>query len=68
MKIISEKVKLEDLIPLHPNEIVLIKKIRENYNYGKITIVIQRGVPVRIEKGIVSELLSQKDESEKNGI
>jgi len=66
MKIISENNKFEDLMPLHPNEINLIRKIREDYNFGKITIVIQNGIPVRVEKGIVSELLSQNDEEENN--
>ena len=64
MKIEINTNELEKLMPLHPNEIRLLTKIREDYKYGEITIKIQDGIPLRIEKGMISENLSQKDEAE----
>ena len=58
--------ELEKLIPLHPNEIRLLTRIRDDYKYGEITIKIQDGVPLRINKGIIAEDLSQKDDEETN--
>jgi len=62
MKITREYKKLI----LHPNEIHLIESIREDYRFGKITIIVQDGVPLRIESGIVAEDLSQNDEDREN--
>ena len=58
--------ELEKLTPLHSNEIRLLTRIREDYNYGEVTITIQDGVPLRINKGIIAEDLSQKDDEEKD--
>ena len=58
--------ELEKLTPLHSNEIRLLTRIREDYNYGEVTITIQDGVPLRIKSGIVGEDLSQRDDVEKD--
>ncbi len=40
---------------LHPYELWLIKRIREKYRYGEITVKIKKGVPMRIRKGYVDD-------------
>jgi len=40
---------------LHPNELWLIKKIRQKYRFGEITIIIRNGVPLRIKKGYLDD-------------
>jgi hypothetical protein len=34
---------------LHPFEVWLLRKIREDFRFGEITIVVQDGVPQRIK-------------------
>ena len=43
------------MIKLHSNEVWLIKKWRNKYRFGEITITIQNGVPQRIKKVIFNE-------------
>ena len=38
------------IIELHPNEIQLIKAIRNNWRFGEITIVVRDGVPYRLKR------------------
>lgn len=57
-----EQIKNEQIIQLgelHPFEVWLLKKIREDFRFSEITIVVQDGVPLRIRK--VQYNLSPKD-------
>lgn len=47
---------------LHKNELWLIKKWRNEYRYAKLTIIIQDGIPQRIEEGIAQQQPSDKEE------
>ena len=40
---------------VHPHEEWLIKKWREKYRYGEITIIMQDGLPVRIKQSFAVE-------------
>lgn len=42
---------------LHPKEINLIQKIREKYQYGEIIIECREGLPHRIGRTTVYEML-----------
>jgi hypothetical protein len=42
---------------LHPNEVELIKKIREDYRFGVIEIQTRNGLPVKILKTTKYEAL-----------
>ncbi len=46
----SEAEQKIELGRLHCNEVWLIKKIREDFQFSEITIVCQDGVPLRIKK------------------
>ena len=39
-----------DIVPLHPNEMQLLKMLRSRFRYGDITIIMQDGLPVRIKR------------------
>ena len=39
-----------ELISLLPQEIELIKAIRERWRFGEITIIVRDGVPVRLRR------------------
>jgi len=47
---------------LHPNEMWLIQKWREEYRFGELTIIIQDGLPVRIRKVEFGEAPKIKEE------
>lgn len=51
---------------LHPKEAELIKKIREKYQFGKIILECQYGLPYRIEKTVEYELLKGAELSTSN--
>ncbi len=40
---------------LHPKERGLIKRLRQDYRYGEVTIEMRGGVPVRIAEAISYE-------------
>lgn len=42
---------------LHPLEVELIKKIRNNYQYGEIVIECREGLPQRIARTVVYDKL-----------
>jgi hypothetical protein len=42
---------------LHPKEVDLILLIRNKYQFGKITLETQHGLPYRIEKAVEYELI-----------
>ena len=48
------KDKLE-ILELHPLEIWLIKRWREKYRFGEITIIVQDGIPQRIKQVIFND-------------
>ena len=47
---------------LHPYEFWAINKWRKEYRYGRITLIIQDGIPQRIESGIVQQAPSDDKE------
>lgn len=51
-------VELQELLPLKPQEIELIKLIRNKYRYGSIEIVVKDGVPLDLIRTIERERLS----------
>lgn len=38
------------IIELHPNEIQLIKALRNNWRFGEITILVREGIPYRLKR------------------
>ena len=38
------------IIELHPNEIALIKALRNNWRFGEITILVRDGIPYRLRR------------------
>lgn len=38
------------IIELHPNEIQLIKALRNNWRFGEVTIMVRDGVPCRLKR------------------
>lgn len=46
------------IVELHPFELELIKRIREKYRFGEITIEIRNGLPDRVVKEVQFERLS----------
>jgi hypothetical protein len=51
-------VELQGLLPLKPQEIELIKLIRNKYRYGSVEIVVKDGVPLDLIRTIERERLS----------
>ena len=48
---------------LHPNEVELIKEIRERYRYGKIEVITRDGLPIAIEKTVERQSLNVTNRS-----
>lgn len=44
----SEENNIHEVIELHPNEVQLIKAIRERFKFGEITIKTRNGLPFRL--------------------
>ena len=38
------------IIELHPQEMQLIKAIRNNWRFGEITIIVRNGIPYRLKR------------------
>jgi len=38
------------VIELHPNEIQLIRTLRDRFKFGEITIIMRDGLPVRLRR------------------
>lgn len=38
------------IIELHPNEIELIKSLRNRFRFGEVTIIMRNGLPVRLKR------------------
>lgn len=38
------------VIELHPQEIQLLKAIRNNWRFGEITIIVRDGIPYRLKR------------------
>lgn len=50
--------EIELLIPLKPQEIDLLRLIREKYRFGTIEVVVKDGVPIDILKTVERQRLS----------
>jgi hypothetical protein len=48
---------LEDLVPLHENELALLHMLRTRYRYGKVEIETQNGIPVFVSRTVEREKL-----------
>ena len=40
---------------LHPYEIFMIRRWRDKYRFGEMTIIVQEGIPLRIRKSIIND-------------
>jgi len=38
------------IIELHPQEIQLIKSLRNNWRFGEVTIIVREGIPYRLKR------------------
>lgn len=43
----SSDTTLLEIIDLHPNEMYLIKSLRNKFRFGEVTIVMRDGLPMR---------------------
>ena len=43
---------------LHPNEVELIRRIREQFRYGRIEVITKDGLPMAIERTVERYSLS----------
>jgi len=54
-----------EIIELHPNEVNLIKRMRQQYRFGEILVVVQDGIPQRIRRAVISDNLKDELSDEK---
>lgn len=38
------------IIQLHPNEMQLIRSLRNNWRFGEVTIIVRDGIPQRLKR------------------
>ena len=38
------------IIELHPQEMQLIKALRNNWKFGEVTIIVRNGIPYRLKR------------------
>lgn len=51
-----------ETMEVHPKEKDLLKKIREEYRYGEVTIYTRDGLPYRLKERVVYETLDSDTE------
>ena len=49
-----------EILTLHPFEMELLSKLRKNFRFGEVTIVMKDGLPLRIKRVYEIEDLTNK--------